>query len=390
VANVKDFGAVGDGTTDDIVAINAAITASPRDEIYFPKGTYAISSPFTPTADQTIVGDGRTSSVIKKIATNGGSDCTSVNALVAGLRIKDIGFRCNFTPTSGNTINLTATAIIHSTLIENVEILNCYNGITLNALYDGINTITLDKISIHTVGNIGIYMRGETADWNVGVVHMDNTIVNCGNETATACVLEGEVGTLKFSNCFFGAGQYCLHIRGNATGRIPRFSKFVNVECDSSVSSAIRIDAALDMEFTNTWASCRPGNGVYIGDGADTISFVNCDVYYNGRSGMVLNPGCRRVIVNGCNIFLNNQQNLPQSNFVSGIFVHPGASHFTITNNIITAPGGGATTNQYYGICVYTGNSDYYIISNNNLHGNTVQGLLDMGTGLNKVISGNL
>lgn len=43
--SVKDFGAVGDGTTDDTAAIQAACTAGGR--IYFPAGTYKVSSAIT-------------------------------------------------------------------------------------------------------------------------------------------------------------------------------------------------------------------------------------------------------------------------------------------------------------------------------------------------------
>lgn len=44
VVNVKDFGAKGDGVTDDTEAIQAAITAHPSGCIFFPSGTYIVSS----------------------------------------------------------------------------------------------------------------------------------------------------------------------------------------------------------------------------------------------------------------------------------------------------------------------------------------------------------
>ena len=41
-ANVLDFGAVGDGTTDDTAAIQAALTTGRS--VYLPQNTYAISA----------------------------------------------------------------------------------------------------------------------------------------------------------------------------------------------------------------------------------------------------------------------------------------------------------------------------------------------------------
>lgn len=44
VANVKDYGAVGDGVADDTAEIQAAIDANPGKAIYFPAGNYKITS----------------------------------------------------------------------------------------------------------------------------------------------------------------------------------------------------------------------------------------------------------------------------------------------------------------------------------------------------------
>ena len=47
--SVKDFGAVGDGVTDDTAAIQAAINA-PTKSIFFPAGTYRTTAPLSATA----------------------------------------------------------------------------------------------------------------------------------------------------------------------------------------------------------------------------------------------------------------------------------------------------------------------------------------------------
>ena len=53
VVNVKDYGAKGDGATNDTVAIQAALTTTAK-AIYFPKGTYIVQAASETTADAAI------------------------------------------------------------------------------------------------------------------------------------------------------------------------------------------------------------------------------------------------------------------------------------------------------------------------------------------------
>lgn len=50
VLNIKDFGVVGDGTTDDRAAIAAAVTAAASNSLFFPAGTYLVNSALTLSA----------------------------------------------------------------------------------------------------------------------------------------------------------------------------------------------------------------------------------------------------------------------------------------------------------------------------------------------------
>lgn len=62
VTNVRMYGAAGNGTTDDTAAIQKAITASQAgSRIYFPAGTYLISSSLTVNQDEVLYGDGYSS-----------------------------------------------------------------------------------------------------------------------------------------------------------------------------------------------------------------------------------------------------------------------------------------------------------------------------------------
>ena len=80
VVSVKDFGATGDGSTDDTTAIQAAIDALTSDSggmLYFPAGTYKTTDVLTiETAGYTdsvhFVGSGKVSSIIKQTTTGKG------------------------------------------------------------------------------------------------------------------------------------------------------------------------------------------------------------------------------------------------------------------------------------------------------------------------------
>lgn len=56
--SVKDFGAVGDGTTDDTSAIQAALTASKGRKVFLPAGVYKCSQTLVVPAGTTLYGEG--------------------------------------------------------------------------------------------------------------------------------------------------------------------------------------------------------------------------------------------------------------------------------------------------------------------------------------------
>ena len=100
--DVRDYGAVGDGITDDTTAIQALfddirggiVTAS---GVHFPAGTYAIANTLTVNLQRiTIQGDHRDTSVIKMTAANApillwNSETTPAGGVMSGINIRSLG-----------------------------------------------------------------------------------------------------------------------------------------------------------------------------------------------------------------------------------------------------------------------------------------------------------
>ena len=68
VISVKDYGAVGDGVTDDTEAMERAFAYAGQNKLalYVPRGTYMIRRPLTLMSGMEIYGDGSSKSIIKK------------------------------------------------------------------------------------------------------------------------------------------------------------------------------------------------------------------------------------------------------------------------------------------------------------------------------------
>jgi hypothetical protein len=95
VINVRDYGAVGNGSTDDCTAINSAISALTNNStLYFPAGKYRITSSLSflsSLTGVTVIGDGWSSEIYNDSGSTG-SNTFGTTASASRITIRDLAF----------------------------------------------------------------------------------------------------------------------------------------------------------------------------------------------------------------------------------------------------------------------------------------------------------
>lgn len=195
IVNVKAFGAKGDGTTDDRAAIQSAINTG--GEIYFPPGTYRVSSTLTLVDGVTLKGAGRGVVTIQKDNYNGaaitGTDVDSVE--ISDLSIVGPG-QWTGTGNKGIVIAVASQELCTTIAIRRVTISAC-NDI---CLYMGTcSFVSYDNVRCRDYGFCGIFIDGgdghslQACSTRMGLVgYLINQTAGYGPTTATltACYAE--------------------------------------------------------------------------------------------------------------------------------------------------------------------------------------------------------
>lgn len=255
--SVKDYGATGDGVTDDTAAIQQAITdtiALGGGVVYFPQGIYLVSQLAIANATGVqLIGAGP--GTVLKWTFNAGAAAGSmvtVSGTTRGFVCRGIRFDgsglSNPDAARGNHLlrfDSTGGSIVESHVVQ------CWFGGMIAASGDG----------VHVVGAAGalvsrIWIRDNVFDgcsrWSVGMRQgiqyawvIDNFATNC--ETEIAIVANANVNTdcVQIANNQLvhtsGTVRHALRLEGDATGLITRLACANNIVLNGFVSlSAIQ------------------------------------------------------------------------------------------------------------------------------------------------------
>lgn len=284
--SVKDYGAKGDGTTDDTEAIYKAIYNN--DIIYFPPGEYKTAGIIivNPTNDdedkkvyaKKIFGAGRRTTLSQNSVT--GYFCKRCGYIYHGESLPDDEYTCPDCESGIDfLVNLENNALIKigHRINNKVDIVNecTISDITLDAAdtYNrGLNLYGTERTTVH---NVSIY------DANIDGINVATDAHDC------------HFSDIKVKSC--GQNGIAQYGYGNS---------FVNVEVSQNTGDGIRITAG-GCQFANvkTWANRAAGVRI---SGANYCMLSNVNSQQNRGSGLVIENNAAFNVVTGFESVGNN------------------------------------------------------------------------------------
>ena len=275
--SIRNFGATGDGVTDDTVAIVRALNqiypvsqstnVGVRRTLYFPAGTYLISSELAIPPYATLVGDGMGATIIKQTSASARSVLTFADS--AG----------GISPNIGLLVGSTAPTKI--TLAS----MTLYNTTDNDVVYmDSLVTSDFSKVGIQgsqtsptTVGTSKALVRMLSVDGPTAYINFDR----CWMQGQTYGILvNGNISSVTASDNVFTLLYNGINLSGTSTVA-PRGIRVTSSRFDSIANSAITTDtySSITSAF-NYYISV--GNGLAVNPVAPVINYANPNNYSFG------------------------------------------------------------------------------------------------------------
>jgi hypothetical protein len=301
-ASVKDFGAVGDGITDDTEAINRAlnqlycITPAPgsnllagRRALFFPAGTYIVSDQILIPPYARLVGEGKESSVIMMISTSGASYVART--------------------TDSNQATGASIGAVGSTPPGFVSIANMgFESQSLNTsvfLVEGAVNCNFDNVTFW-----GSITNPTTGGENIAGVSFANTVsLNPANIT--------------FTNCLFSNANYGIYNNAQISSIVVSQSSFNNLWRGVNISATAGVTVTGVRVVQNSFDRIN-NTGVYL-DNTVSLCATSNNIFYNVGNNFTTDP--QNYIIyfgNTNNVSVGDlfQRTAPQQQLVPCIFLN--------------------------------------------------------------------
>lgn len=381
--SVREFGALGDGVTDDTTAIQNALNSS-AGSIYFPTGTYKITGLcLTLSSAKTLYGDGTYESIFN--ATGCTNNALTISTGLSGVDLNNFAIIRSGGAVSGQDgihfVNLTEQANLNNLRLEG-NWTNLRLGITS---YSFISKV----LSNNAYSNGFLFTNADGAggmQW-----YLFDTLSQQSNgdgyrvETITS---NASVGTWTNAKTYAnkGKGMRFVGSSGNPLQAIRLFGGFVGQDCDDEIyldtygSSThtiegmfIEIAGASSCGVNLSTSATNVGHGINLTSNNTAVALYNNNIIGNSYSGIASSSA--RVQIVGNNLRINGAAAVPGE--LAGISINSGNA--TITGN--------SSKGQSYGLVI---NSDNVVASGNDFTENTLAPILSAVNLVNSVVYSNL
>ena len=398
---VWEYGAKGDGVTDDAPAIQRALDAAAVTGgiVVFKPAVYAIGSPLTLNSrGVTMQGAGKNTfasvsfgTVIKWI---GDTSSNWININGDNCNIYDIDLTTSQVQVGGAAISIVRTGISGSRNgVERVIIHSPYNGIDVL----GFNYCrVIDTFVSGFYGEYAVRFSGNST-YRTDNFFMTRVVgqPNALNTTGIGALYEGLCASIFATDCYFTTCNYGVLIRKDLVEyNQPGFSRWFRCAVENCKTNGYYVKSAAFCTIMNSFvggcglaANGGAGSGIRIGaDCRGSIVLDNNDVRTCGEHGILLSSGSAVIDLMNPHCAANSQN---ASGVYSGIFVEPSCDAWSIIGgrsggNIYFDASG--IIKQAYGIDISTGCNDF-VISGVNLEGNVTGAINDGSTGAGKIVS---
>lgn len=301
--SIKDFGAAGDGTTNDAAAFQAAIDyleSLGGGRLKLPTGTYLLSTTATVLGSGiTIEGDGHQSTWIVNGQTNApaikfGDGVSTYNR--CGISKVVFGQKSGVTAVSGNCGLLVSKCSNFD--LDNVQVFQFPQALYDGVIFDFVTQSYVSKIGLQGCTNAAWVMRNNT----FGIFATNG---RCDSSAYGIHIRDCQgIYLTNFDN--FGNSINAYNI-GNSGAGDTRYLFFTHCMGDTSGQHNWAITELEIGRFTNCWAATQASqvtnpnsDGWFLSGGAVTdIGFNNCVAISNNRHGIHLEYATK-VSINGC------------------------------------------------------------------------------------------
>jgi hypothetical protein len=305
--NVKQYGAAGDGTTDDTAAIQAAINAvgsAGGGIVVIPAGTFVCDGLTVSNSNVHIIGSGRGATVLAK--KNATGDLFQIgNVRQVSISALSIAPNSGVTITAGACINFNTSGAIYCDIFD-IYTLNMWDFLicSMTGVSNQIHNITAKQIRCDGHQRFGAWFQGTIDPF------IDDFQVFGSSHSQGACIVyDSYCDGLLVSKALSTACQYGFRAQDTQAGNAPRGLEAVDCIFDNAGTACWSLGNLHYAKLKTPYAATQQvaAMGMVLGSDVYDLDMTNPRIVFCARSG-IQNNGATDVSVMGGSIIACSEE----------------------------------------------------------------------------------